>query len=64
MKKFLSVSDIAQITKKERSTIFRWIKSGKLGEVRKLGNEYQVPLENFERWWASNVQFPSTQGEK
>lgn len=56
MKKYLSVKDIAQITHKEHSTVFRWVKSGKLGQVRRVGNEYQVPLESFERWWKENVQ--------
>lgn len=55
MKKYLGVKEIAQITNKERSTVFRWIRSGKLGEVRRVGNEYQVPMESFERWWAKNV---------
>ena len=55
MKQYLSVSDIAQITSKERSTVFRWIKAGKLGQVRKVGHEYQVPHASFERWWAVNV---------
>jgi excisionase family DNA binding protein len=57
MKKYLSISDIAQITNKERSTVFRWIKAGKLGQVRKVGNEYQVPHESFEMWWNANVQW-------
>lgn len=56
MKRYLSISDIAQITNKERSTVFRWIKAGKLGRVRKIGSEYQVPHESFEKWWSENVQ--------
>lgn len=56
MKKYLNISEIARITNKERSTVFRWVKAGKLGQVRKVGNEYQVPLASFERWWSANVQ--------
>ena len=56
MKQYLSISDVAQITSKERSTVFRWIKSGKLGTVRKVGSEYQIPHENFNKWWVKNVQ--------
>lgn len=56
MKDHLSITDIAQITNKERSTIFRWVKAGKFGEVRKIGNEYQVPLESFNAWWDRNVR--------
>lgn len=56
MKKYLNISEIARITNKERSTVFRWVKAGKLGQVHKVGNEYQVPLTGFERWWSTNVQ--------
>jgi excisionase family DNA binding protein len=63
MKHYLTVSAIAQITNKERSTVFRWIKAGKLGQVRRVGNEYQVPHASFERWWAANVvPVKATQG--
>lgn len=55
MKHYLTVTDIAQITSKERSTVFRWIKAGKFERVRKIGNEYQIPHDSFERWWATNV---------
>lgn len=62
MKKYLNISEIARITNKERSTVFRWVKAGKLGRVHKVGNEYQVPLAGFERWWNANVQ--QVEGEK
>ncbi len=55
MKTHLSISEIAQITSKERSTVLRWIKAGKFGQVRKVGNTYQVPHANFEQWWVDNV---------
>ena len=55
MKQYLSISDIAQITNKERSTVFRWIKAGKFGSVRKVGHEYQVSHESFERWWSEKT---------
>lgn len=51
MKAFLSITEIAKITNKERSTVVRWVKSGEFGEARKLGNEYQVPIERFKQWW-------------
>lgn len=56
MKSYLSVTEIADITEKERSTVFRWIKSGKFGRVRKLGNEYQIPHDSFEQWWLKHVK--------
>jgi len=55
MKTFLSVTEIAKVTKKERSTIIRWIKAGKFGNVRKSGNEYQIPHESFKKWWDENM---------
>lgn len=56
MKTYLSVAEIAQITSKEKSTVLRWIQSGKLKPVRMVGNEYQVPHKTFEKWWAENVR--------
>lgn len=56
MKSFLSVSEIAKITQKERSTIVRWITAGKFGNVRKVGNEYQVTHEKFRKWWNKNMK--------
>ncbi len=54
MKAFLSITEIAKITNKERSTVVRWVKSGEFRVVRKVGNEYQVPIENFKKWWDKN----------
>ena len=51
MKVYLSVSEIARVTRKEKTTILRWIRAGKFGNVRKIGNEYQVPHEDFKKWW-------------
>jgi excisionase family DNA binding protein len=56
MKAYLSVSEIAKVTQKERSTIVRWIKAEKFGKVRRLGNEYQVPHESFKKWWDENMK--------
>ncbi len=63
MKQYLSIADIAEITNRERSTVFRWIKSGKIADVRKVGNEYQVPHASFEKWWNKNVQVIDTRKE-
>jgi excisionase family DNA binding protein len=51
MKAYLSVAEIANVTKKEKITVLRWIRAGKFGQVRKLGNEYRVPHEAFKMWW-------------
>ena len=56
MKRYLSVTEIATATQRERSTVIRWIKAGKLGAVRLIGKEYQVPVENFEKWWSKNMK--------
>lgn len=55
MKTYLSVTEIAKVTEKERSTIVRWVKAGKFGNVRKLGNEYQIPHKCFKQWWDQNM---------
>ncbi len=59
MKSHLSVTEISKVAQKERSTIVRWIKAGKFGNVRKVGNEYQVPHVSFKKWWDENMSgFP------
>ena len=45
MKAYLSVAEIANVTKKK--TILRWIKAGRFGCVRKVGNEFRIPHESF-----------------
>lgn len=56
MKNYLGVSKIAKITGKERTTIIRWIQSGRFGDVKKVGNEYQVTHEQFLEWWQGNLK--------
>jgi excisionase family DNA binding protein len=55
MKRHLGVSEVARIIGKERSTVVRWIQSGKFGRINKVGNEYQIPHEKFHRWWEDNM---------
>lgn len=56
MKKYLGVTEIAKITGKQRSTVFRWVQAGRFGQVRKIGGEYQVPHESFEKWWSDQIK--------
>ena len=51
MKAYLSITEIAKLTNKERSTVMRWVKSGEFIGVRKVGSEYQVPIDSFKRGW-------------
>ena len=51
MKVYLSVAEIANVTKKEKTTVLRWIKAGRFGSIRKVGNEYRIPHESFKKWW-------------
>ena len=51
MKVYLSIAKIANVTKKEKTTVLRWIKAGRFGDIRKVGNEYRVPHESFKKWW-------------
>ena len=51
MKAYLSITEIAKITSKERSTVVRWVKSGEFVDVRQIGNEYHVPIDSFKKWW-------------
>ena len=56
MKAYLSVAEIANATKKEKTTILRWIKAGRFGDVRMVGNEYRVPHEVFKKWWEKKLE--------
>ena len=56
MKIFLSVAEIADVTKKEKTTILRWIKAGRFGNIRMVGNEYRVPHESFKKWWERRIR--------
>ena len=56
MRAYLSVAEIAKVTKKEKTTVLRWIGAGKFGNVRKVGNEYRVPHEEFKRWWDEEMK--------
>jgi len=47
MKIFLSVAEIANVTKKEKTTVLRWIKAGRFGNIRKVGNEYRVSVSEI-----------------
>lgn len=51
MKAYLSFAEIANVTKKEKTNVLRWIKVGRFGYIRKVGNEYGVPHESFKNWW-------------
>ena len=55
MKVYLSVAEIADVTKKEKTTVLRWIKAGMFGNIRKIGNEYRVPHDSFKKWWEGRM---------
>lgn len=56
MKVYLSIAEIANVTKKEKTTVLRWIKAGRFGNIRKFGNEYRVPHVSFKKWWVKRLQ--------
>ena len=56
MKVYLSVAEIADVTKKEKTTVLRWIKAGMFGNIRKIGNEYRVPHDSFKKWWEGRMR--------
>jgi excisionase family DNA binding protein len=60
MKVYLSVAEIADVTKKEKTTVLRWIKAGRFGNIRKVGNEFRVPHESFKKWWDGRMRRNTT----
>lgn len=60
MKAYLSVAEIANVTKKEKTTVLRWIKAGRFGSVRKVGNEFRIPHVSFKKWWEMRSRLNKT----
>ena len=42
MKVYLSFVEISNVTKMAKTTVLRWIKAGRFGNMRKVGNEFRV----------------------
>lgn len=55
MKVYMSVAEMANVTKKEKTMVLRWIKAGSFGNIRKVGNEYRVPHESSKMWWKGRM---------
>jgi excisionase family DNA binding protein len=64
MKVYLSVAEIADVTKKEKTTVLRWIKAGMFGNIRKVGNEFRVPHESFKKWWEGRMPRSTTEEQQ
>jgi excisionase family DNA binding protein len=50
MKDFLTITEIAKLEKVTRPTVWRWIKSGEFSGVRKVANQFRVPLREYQKW--------------
>ncbi len=48
MKLYLSASEFARMIRKDTKTITRWIKRGLIPSARRVGNRYQIPIEEVE----------------
>jgi len=54
--KYLTAAETAKRVQVEKSTVLRWIKKGTFKNVRKVGNKYQIPLSEVNKWWEENVK--------
>lgn len=49
MKGFVSASAFAKILGKDTKTIISWIKKGLIPSARRIGDRFQIPLEEIEK---------------
>lgn len=49
MKQFLSASTFAKLIAKSPKTIISWIDKGLIPTARRLGDRYQIPIEELEK---------------
>ena len=49
MKQFLSASAFAKLIAKNPKTIISWIEKGLIPNVRRIGHQFQIPIEELEK---------------
>ena len=50
VKNYLNAGEIARLEGIGKATVTRYIKGGMFGNVRKVAQEWRVPLPSYEKW--------------
>jgi len=62
MKDYLLPSQVARLLDKSKVTIIRWIHQGKFDNVKKVGDEFRVPIVSFNQVVESTKFNPKQSG--
>ena len=50
MKNYLNAGEIARLEQISKATVTRYIRAGLFGNVRKVAEEWRVPIMAYEKW--------------
>lgn len=50
MKDYLLTSQVAKLLNKSKVTVIRWIHQGKFENISKVGEEFRIPLQSFNKF--------------
>jgi excisionase family DNA binding protein len=62
MKDYLLPSQAAKLLDKSKVTVIRWIHCGKFENIRKVGDEFRIPLVSFNKFIESTKFKPKYNG--
>lgn len=62
MKDYLLPSQAAKLLDKSKVTIIRWIHKGDFENVRKVGDEFRIPLVSFNKFLENTKFKPKNNG--
>ena len=64
MKRFLTATQIAKLEDVAPPTVARWVREGKFEGARKVGREYRIPIESYDKWRESTKIIPVRSNER
>ena len=62
MKDYLTPAQAAKLLNKNKVTVIRWIHKGVFEDVRKVGEEFRIPLHSFNKFVESTKFKPENNG--
>ena len=62
MKDYLLPSQAARLLDKSKVTVIRWIHKGSFENVRKVGDEFRIPLVSFNKFLENTKFKPKNNG--
>ena len=62
MKDYLLPSQAAKLLDKSKVTVIRWIHKGRFENIRKVGDEFRIPLVSFNKFVEATKFEPNPNG--